>query len=336
MNIIGPGNPSSLYPISYDVALIAADTQGKHGGLHGSSVNTEHLPTASLVNMGKRSRSAAIALLVYDHLISLDLEVFHIPQMPRHRIHLLDLRLTSFGDRGKAVLHSLFISSCIIYLMCNNMVTLITTLTVQAILQLRVYALYGRDPKILIFMLTLCVMEVGVMIVLAILTMTNLHGLPLKSTPTGCYYNGVLALSTLFWVPSLVYEPILFLLVAYKAWPMTSGHIGVPLVRRVARDSLLYFIIIFAELLANTIIWSRAITYINIVVPWSAALPSILGSRLMLNMREVVLTQGTGDSYILESFALSQTAYFDHFESGASTSNDGHVGEATNSGMAES
>lgn len=69
---------------------------------------------------------------------------------------------------------------------------------------------------------------------------------------------------------------------------------------------------------------------------WSAALPSILGSRLMLNMREVVLTQGTGDSYILESFALSQTAYFDHFESGASTSNDGHVGEATNSGMAES
>ena len=56
----------------------------------------------------------------------------------------------------------------------------------------------------------------------------------------------------------------------------------------------------------------------------------------MLNMREVVLTQGAGGSYILESFALSQTAYFDHFDSGASTSNDGHTGEATNPGVAGS
>jgi len=104
-----------------------------------------------------------------------------------------------------------------------------------------------------------------------------------------------------------MYEPILFGLIAYKAWPLESGGLRTPLVTRIARDSLLYFIVVFAELLISTVIWAQAPTYINIVMPWSAALPSLLGSRLLLNMREVVHAQGS-NSYILEMFKFDHLA----------------------------
>ena len=65
---------------------------------------------------------------------------------------------------------------------------------------------------------------------------------------------------------------------------------------------------VFIELVINTVIWSHYNRYINVVVPyvrfvivdaladirvplgrWSGALPSILGSRLFLRMREAIL-----------------------------------------------
>jgi len=190
--------------------------------------------------------------------------------------------------------------TCIVYLMSDNLVTLITTLTVQGILQLRVYALYNRSKKILLFLLTLCVVEVAAMVVLAGITLSHLEHLPIASTSTGCYYKGLLGLSAVFWVPGLIYEPILFGLVAFKAWPLKTKGMSVPLVTRIARDSLLYFIVIFAELLISTVIWAQAPTYINIMMPWSAALPSVLGGRLLLNMREMALAQG-GHTYVLET-----------------------------------
>lgn len=68
-------------------------------------------------------------------------------------------------------------------------------------------------------------------------------GLPLKSTAAGCAYQGLLSLSSFFWIPGLVYEPILFVLVAYKAWGGFRRDPVIPLVRRIARDSMIYFIV---------------------------------------------------------------------------------------------
>lgn len=63
--------------------------------------------------------------------------------------------------------------------------------------------------------------------------------LPIASTDTGCYYHGILKLSAIFWIPGLIYEPILFLLVAYKAWPLKKAERDgprIPLITRMARD----------------------------------------------------------------------------------------------------
>ena len=42
-------------------------------------------------------------------------------------------------------------------------------------------------------------------------------GLPVISTSNGCYYKGIFSISAFFWLPALVYEPILFFMVLWKA-----------------------------------------------------------------------------------------------------------------------
>ncbi|KAJ3484577.1 hypothetical protein NLI96_g5544 [Meripilus lineatus] len=219
------------------------------------------LSVREALNMGKRSRIAAIALLAYDHFLNLELEVDLIWKEKKTR-----------PGFGLYIFNRIF---ALTYLIFDSVV-----------LQLRVYALYERSKKILIFLIVLCAIELGTMAILTGVTIGNMQNLPLASTPTGCYYHGVLSVSALFWVPGLVYEPILFALVAYKAWPLKQKGVTTPLIQRIARDSLIYFVM------------------------WSAALPSILGSRLMLNMREVVRSQGRSRSYILESYNPRETINF--------------------------
>ncbi|KAK7695158.1 hypothetical protein QCA50_002348 [Cerrena zonata] len=283
------------------------------------------LSTVNALDIGKRSRAAAMGLLFYDHVITFDREVNLIWSKPKNWppfllylfnrfFALLYLIFDSIPLTPSGVVSSRFFddtqwistlvsSRCVIYLMCDDLVTLVTTITVQTVLQLRVYALYERNSKILILLLTLSAMEVATMAVLVGITISRLSHLPVVSTPTGCYYSGVITLSALFWVPGLIYEPILFALVAYKAWWFKRKGPRIPLVSRIARDSLVYFVLVFAELLIATLIWAINPTYINIIMPWSAALPSILCSRLLLNMRDMVNIDQGNKSYIMESFS---------------------------------
>ncbi|TBU21660.1 hypothetical protein BD311DRAFT_812126 [Dichomitus squalens] len=131
--------------------------------------------------------------------------------------------------------------------------------------------------------------------------------LPVISTDTGCYYSGIFSISAFFWLPALLYEPLLCILVVWKAWgedrldrfrrdrresSRQSHHLTIDsgrLVKAFAQDSVVYFIGVFIQLALSTIVWSHYNGYINMVVPWSGALPSILGSRLFLHMREAML-----------------------------------------------
>jgi len=270
------------------------------------------LSVVSALDIGKQSRCAAIALLVFDHLITLDLEIDLVWRHNKQRrtfflyifnrffalVYLIfdSVSLTPSGEVPSKV--------CVIYLLCDGLVTLVTTLCVQGILQLRVYALYDRTRTILTFLVGASILEVASMAILVGITASHLYHLPIISTNTGCFYEGLLGFSALFWVPGLLYEPILLLLVLYKAWPFRNKRMRSNLITRIARDSLTYCAAIFAILFISAIIWSLFPTYINIVNPWSAALPSILGSRLLLNMRDAVSREGEANpnSYFLEYF----------------------------------
>ncbi|KAI1793631.1 hypothetical protein LXA43DRAFT_1121702 [Ganoderma leucocontextum] len=285
------------------------------------SMSLAHLPIPFLdaLAIGKQSRAGAFGLLIYDYLITFDLEVDVIwrqsKRSPLCWLYLFNrifplvwlvLDLIPFGPKG--IVSSkvrLWASLCIIYLAIDDFVIVVSTFAVQVILQLRVYALYQKSSRVRLFLICGCLLEVAVMAIFIGITLANIKRLPVISTPTGCYYTGIFSISAIFWLPALVYEPVLCLMVLWEAreedwldrfWrvrtttpdsdkEIRSGR----LVKAFARDSLIYFVGVFIELVVNTVIWSHYNRYINIVVPWAGALPSILGSRLFLRMREAIL-----------------------------------------------
>ncbi|KAI0789559.1 hypothetical protein C8Q75DRAFT_878851, partial [Abortiporus biennis] len=213
--------------------------------------STIPLNVVTALDMGKRSRGAAMGLLFYDHMMTLDLEVELIWMQKKTNPAFWLYIFNRFFALAYLIFDSVPLTKsgvvnsrvCVIYLMCDDIVTLLTTLSVQVILQLRVYALYKRSRKVLIFLMTIFAFEISTMVVLIGITMKHLENIPLISTSTGCYYKGLLQLSAVFWAPGLVYEPILFGMIAYKAWGRKIlNEPRIPLVTKMARDSLLYFI----------------------------------------------------------------------------------------------
>lgn len=57
------------------------------------------------------------------------------------------------------------------------------------------------------------------------------------------------------------------------------------------------------EPVSSKFTWHLLVILTAVSNRWSAALPSVLGSRLILNMRETVENQRLSSSYILEQFS---------------------------------
>ncbi|PIL34670.1 hypothetical protein GSI_03450 [Ganoderma sinense ZZ0214-1] len=187
----------------------------------------------------------------------------------------------------------------------DDFVIVSSTLAVQVILQLRVYALYQKSSRVRLFLICFWLLEVAAMVVFVGITFANIKAMPIIATSTGCTYTSIFSIAVLFWLPALAYELVLCFMVLRKVhegrwfdlfWKkaplvvdsdkeFNSGK----LVKVLARDSLIYFVGVFIELVINTVIWSRYNRYIPAITPWSGALPSILGSRLFLGMREAIL-----------------------------------------------
>ncbi|KAG2114766.1 uncharacterized protein F5147DRAFT_677871 [Suillus discolor] len=157
------------------------------------------------------------------------------------------------------------------------------TISVQTILQLRVWAIYNRSRRVLSWMIVLSIIELAAMALLIGLTITRVERFPVVSTPAGCLFDGLAPLSAIFWTPALILEPIICILVLKKVF--LDRQQRSELAMFLARDSLLYFLVIFIELMGSTIVWARYPSYIDLFMPWSIVLPSLLCNRLLLNMR---------------------------------------------------
>ncbi|KAG1893563.1 uncharacterized protein F5891DRAFT_1258602, partial [Suillus fuscotomentosus] len=148
-------------------------------------------------------------------------------------------------------------------------------------------------------MIVLNIIEVATMALLIGLTIARVERFPVVSTPMGCLFEGLAPLSAIFWTPALILEPIICILVLKKVF--LDQQQRSELATFLAHDSLLYFLVIFMQLIGSTIAWAWYPTYINLFMPWvsvslcitilkrtdswSVALPSLLCNRILLNMR---------------------------------------------------
>ncbi|KAG1894054.1 uncharacterized protein F5891DRAFT_1195609 [Suillus fuscotomentosus] len=305
------------------------------------------------LNMGKQSRAAALGLLIYEYVITIEDEIDLIWLKKKSWVTILyhfnrwlpALWLTfdiseqevliaadsfdkqSIQSATKSIQYGIIQNvclyyydihevdflwpSCVAYLLCNNIAALLTTISVQKGVQrfhaktqpltsFKVWAIYDRSRRVLSWMIFLSIFEVAAMALLIGWTIARVERFPVVSTPVGCLFEGLPPLSAIFWTPSLILEPIICILVLKKVF--VDRQRRSELATFLACDSLLYFLVyvrpllsqrtrpfsiyrIFVELVGSTIVWARYPSYIDLFMPWSVALPSLLCNRILLNMR---------------------------------------------------
>ncbi|KAL4075106.1 hypothetical protein V8B97DRAFT_1539070 [Scleroderma yunnanense] len=273
-----------------------------------------------ILYMGRLSRTAALSLLIYERFLILEDEVDLLWCKRKRWVTFLYCLISWLGivwitirmiDPDKASSTATFVTihclsvwsddnfSCTVHILGSDLITLVMTLSVQVILQLRVWAIYERSRKIMWSLTVLLLVELMAMVSLMAVTFTSLERLSIVTTPFGCAFDDLPPFTSLFWVPAIIVEPILCILVLRKALGLLHTHTGLPAV--LARDSLVYFFAVFAELLSMLIAWLTNPLYLNFFFPWTVAFPSLFGCRLLLNIRKQFDSPRTSDEVEMET-----------------------------------
>jgi len=250
---------------------------------------------------------SASVWLLWDILITLDQEVTYIwsSRWTVPKVLYLAARycglFTTIFNTVVPMLPNLSVSFCSAWswFVSFSAVIFFTT-TVNLIFLLRLRALYYRNRKVVIFLTVLSVAEFITAIPVTVITVKDVHmtpipaGLPL----TGCYGSSPSHLALVSWIPCLVVACIFFAFTLYQFTLVLQGEENrlafaslrrtkrmAPVVSLFVRDGAVFFALIFAVVLINTVFNAVGDGLTTAGLPWLMAGYSIAGSRLILSIR---------------------------------------------------
>jgi len=179
---------------------------------------------------------------------------------------------------------------CAIFFHWQNAGASIQVVTTHIILELRLWAMYGNNPKFLILFVVLTACEV--------LSMGLVFGLPNpKVLGTNEPYPGVFICAdgdptdgthwtVYYWISVVIVEFTLLVLALIKAWQHRASNGGNALMRELTRDSMIYFMIIFWIYIANTVLWYiNRFTLDELGTSFAFVVSSIFANRLLISIR---------------------------------------------------
>ncbi|KAG2014261.1 hypothetical protein CC2G_011096 [Coprinopsis cinerea AmutBmut pab1-1] len=153
----------------------------------------------------------------------------------------------------------------------------------ELVMILRVYALYARSKRVLVFLMTLWTAQ----IVLSAIGLSTGFAIPLPPGLVGCIYTGTHHLFPCLWVTPLVTDSVIFFMTIWRGRRYLTSFSGSPTNHVFVRDGAIYFLVIFLSNLANTLIFF--VTTRGDLKPIAASfnqlLTSTMISRLVLNLR---------------------------------------------------
>ncbi|KDQ53610.1 hypothetical protein JAAARDRAFT_209953 [Jaapia argillacea MUCL 33604] len=164
--------------------------------------------------------------------------------------------------------------------------------SLQAIMQLRIYALYNRSKPVTMFMAVCFLTQI---IAMATVLGTASPGLKTLNEPIpqikSCVVINVPRYYFSYWIFIIVYDAVLLCLSAYQGLrdyarrrAMGKGT-GSSLIGVLLRDSFLYYFVVLVLYIADAITWLRDPSKLEIPEGLTLAMSVILGSRLVLNLR---------------------------------------------------
>ncbi|KAF8503135.1 hypothetical protein JB92DRAFT_3098798 [Gautieria morchelliformis] len=247
----------------------------------------------------KYSWVASLAFLLYDHVITLNVEVVNVWNRPRSLSRWLFIWTRYFGLVSltmtvtvQVLFHgSLSNKVCKFFVWWEAISIALITASVEVILIIRVYAVYDCNKRILygvvaLFLLLLITTGIlwgftGKVPDINILPSLGTH--PIDSI-AGCFAPTTNLLGLSF-VPAILNEVILCLFMLYQAWITYKNNHGSRLLKILIRDSVLYFSSISVTLLLNCLVTIFDPPFLRqIGFGWAYAVPCTMGSRLLLSM----------------------------------------------------
>ncbi|KAK0217404.1 hypothetical protein EDD85DRAFT_869105 [Armillaria nabsnona] len=193
---------------------------------------------------------------------------------------LVGLFMTSLSD-----------SFCYRFFQWQGWTGLIACMIAEVILQMRLYALYLLNKKVLALMVTsFIICSASAAVIMGIV----LSNITVSYTPPGtsfCASSGIPDYFYAFWIPTIVFESLLCGLALFRGFqtfnsdgPLFSN--GRRLVSILIRDSVFYFVVMFATYLTNLLVWAAApVDLLEIPIGFSVTFSCVMSNRIILNVR---------------------------------------------------
>ncbi|PAV16556.1 hypothetical protein PNOK_0817600 [Pyrrhoderma noxium] len=251
------------------------------------------------------------------------------------------VRDTTFSSLTQMVLT---FGSCLVWFKWQGWTGLIAAGLAESVLQLRLYALYYGNKKVLALMVGSFISAMASSATIMGLVLHDIKATSfLISTTTFCTPINAKGYFYAFWIPILCFETLLCVLACIRGYKSYKDHEIRAILRHrklsqpgevqlnqdsnlsvleiLLRDSVGYFVIIFATYLTTTLIWIFGkITLWEIPVGFTVALSSVIGNRLLLNLRDSQVQrsslQTNNHSGQLQSVGGHTTSYLTHIMSG--------------------
>ncbi|KAJ7131936.1 hypothetical protein C8R46DRAFT_1362562 [Mycena filopes] len=165
--------------------------------------------------------------------------------------------------------------------------------SVDAILLLRVWILFGKSRRLIYFLVPLMTAELGAMFFLAAYTIKQAnHYAHIGPVLSGCYSLTVPKFFTLYPVPSLVVTSTMFVMTVHNCRARLGTfrtRNGMPLVNLFLRDGIYWFLAVVAVNPPQIVLWAAARpTLTDLLIVPSIVVYSIIGSRVLLNIMEIM------------------------------------------------
>lgn len=204
---------------------------------------------------------------------------------------------------------------------------------VDLILLLRIDALYGRKKKVFIPLLILYIVEVALAtsVGIVVIKQTVQFSKPAYIPITGCYNKPPAHVVLYAWIPSLVIAWIFYGLTVYRlfkelkiqSWftltAASGGDHAASMIHIFFRDGSIWFGLAFSVVLITVVFQAVGGVLVALGPQWLCATYSVLGSRLILNLR----TASKPDAN-LDSTGLSYASFEarDNFQVARQSGND--------------
>jgi len=191
----------------------------------------------------------------------------------------------------------LSIPFCTFFLIWTISTITVTNAVVEGILVARVWAIYRTQRVVLAVAVFFYLGGICTLVGLTIINYMGETVAPVNDVSflPGCHSTKVLPLIAGFWIAPLAVESVLFVLVVFRAFMWWKDKESAPpTLVLLARDSTVYFAVIFALMMANLLYFEYGPPSLVMIKPSNTAV-CIAGSRILLNIRALAYPNHTTD-----------------------------------------